>query len=203
MRPRHHRQRGLSLRRRSRPPSTVLQFDAACGPLRTHWDGRRVFLELPRMDVTESPVEPDLERALGTRVVRCLRSVDDLVAEVESAQAVERLRPDFAAIAAMPCRGLVVTAAGEAGGRDFVSRSFFPRLGVDEDQVCVSAHCKLGPLWASRLGRQRLTALQLSPRGGELVVEVVGDRVHVAGSALVRGAVLLPRVGERVEPAFR
>jgi len=59
--------------------------------------------------------------------------------------------------------------------------------GVDEDQVCVTAHCKLTPFWARRLGRQALVALQLSQRGGRLEVEHRGDRVRVLGAAVRRG----------------
>ncbi len=60
-------------------------------------------------------------------------------------------------------------------------------MGVDEDQVCVSAHGKLAPYWRRRLGRDRMSAVQLSPRGGSLHVAVVGDRVQVSGTAEVRG----------------
>jgi predicted PhzF superfamily epimerase YddE/YHI9 len=78
-----------------------------------------------------------------------------------------------------------VTARASSGA-DLVSRTFFPSLGVDEDQGCVTAHCKLAPFWAGRLGRTRLTALQLSERGGRLAVEDLGDRVRVLGIAVPR-----------------
>jgi predicted PhzF superfamily epimerase YddE/YHI9 len=81
-----------------------------------------------------------------------------------------------------------VTALASQSEADFVSRAFFPALGVDEDQVCVSAHCKLGPYWAKRLARNTLSAVQISQRGGRLLVEVLGDRVLVAGPAVVRKA---------------
>ncbi|NUP28094.1 MAG: isomerase, partial [Nocardia sp.] len=37
------------------------------------------------------------------------------------------------------------------------------------------------PLWAAELGRTRLTARQLSRRGGSLGVELAGDRVLLTG----------------------
>jgi predicted PhzF superfamily epimerase YddE/YHI9 len=55
-----------------------------------------------------------------------------------------------------------------------VSRTFFPALGVNEDDVCVSAHGKLAPFWAARLGWRMLSARQLSARGGRLDVEDCG-----------------------------
>lgn len=44
-----------------------------------------------------------------------------------------------------------------------------------------SAHCTLVPYWAARLGRQKLSARQLSARGGALDCELAGDRVRLAG----------------------
>jgi predicted PhzF superfamily epimerase YddE/YHI9 len=67
---------------------------------------------------------------------------------------------------------------------DFVSRFFAPRFGIDEDPVTGSAHCCLTPFWASRLGKLKLAARQLSARGGELDVELVGDRVKLRGTCV-------------------
>jgi predicted PhzF superfamily epimerase YddE/YHI9 len=75
-----------------------------------------------------------------------------------------------------------VTAAG-GDGADFTSRNFAP-LGLDEDQATGSAHAVLGPLWAGRLGRRRLSALQASPRRGPMAVAVEDDWVHVGGHAI-------------------
>ena len=47
-----------------------------------------------------------------------------------------------------------------------------------------SAHCTLVPYWANRLGKRTLTARQLSVRGGELVCELRGDRVAMAGNVV-------------------
>ena len=48
------------------------------------------------------------------------------------------------------CRVLSVTTAGGGAEFDLVSRSFAPSVGVDEDPVCGSAHCMLGPHWWAR-----------------------------------------------------
>lgn len=47
-----------------------------------------------------------------------------------------------------------------------------------------SAHCALGPLWAGRLGRERLVCHQASARGGTVGVELRGDRVLLSGRAV-------------------
>jgi predicted PhzF superfamily epimerase YddE/YHI9 len=42
----------------------------------------------------------------------------------------------------------------------------------------------LTPYWAGRLGKERLNAAQVSPRGGELYCMPRGDRVAIAGRAV-------------------
>ncbi|MEX0759185.1 MAG: PhzF family phenazine biosynthesis protein [Tistlia sp.] len=87
--------------------------------------------------------------------------------------------PDLARVAALPFDGLIVTAPGH--DHDFVSRYFAPHAGIDEDPVTGSAHCVLTPYWAERLGRSRLSARQVSARGGDLRLELKGERVAIGG----------------------
>jgi len=93
------------------------------------------------------------------------------------------LRPDFAALTTLEQYGTIVTAPGD--DCDFVSRFFAPRVGVPEDPVTGSAHCTLVPYWAERLGKTRLHARQVSARGGELFCELRGERVGIAGHAVL------------------
>ena len=78
----------------------------------------------------------------------------------------------FRRVGDFPVRGVIVTSRSSSPEFDFVSRFFAPRVGVDEDPVCGSAHCCLGPFWASKLGRNELTGHQVSPRGGVVKVRV-------------------------------
>jgi PhzF family phenazine biosynthesis protein len=167
---------------------TTLTFVSDNGVLFTERVGDLIAIDLPTADLRPAEPPPGLLEALGTDAVSCAVSFDDILIELASAAAVAAVRPDFAALAEQPFRGHIVTAPGPAGV-DFVSRTFFPSLGVNEDQVCVTAHCKLAPFWAGRLGRSRLDGLQLSERGGRLAVEHRGDRVRVLGSAVRRGGV--------------
>ena len=102
----------------------------------------------------------------------------------ETADQIAGLTPDFVAIAAFDRFAVIATAPGE-DGVDFVSRFFAPARGVDEDPVTGSAHCTLIPYWAERLGKSRLRARQLSRRGGALSCAMRGDRVTIAGRALL------------------
>jgi len=76
-----------------------------------------------------------------------------------------------------------VTAKGNEV--DFVSRAFWPKLNVNEDPVCGSAHCSLIPLWAKRLGKNEMIARQLSKRGGTLYCKYDDVRVKISGSAVL------------------
>jgi predicted PhzF superfamily epimerase YddE/YHI9 len=49
--------------------------------------------------------------------------------------------------------------------------------------VTGSAHATIVPYWSGRLGKSRIVARQVSPRGGALTGELDGDRVILAGSA--------------------
>jgi predicted PhzF superfamily epimerase YddE/YHI9 len=67
---------------------------------------------------------------------------------------------------------------------DFPATPAAPGAGIDEDPVTGSAHCTLGPFWAERLGRARLTGFQASARGGLVQVRPQGDRVLLGGQAV-------------------
>jgi PhzF family phenazine biosynthesis protein len=169
-----------------------LSFQTQSGPLYAQRRNGYISLSLPAMEVTTCPPPAGIEAALGAKICSFARAVDDYIMWVESEEIVAALRPDFELLRSMPCRGHIVTAPGN-GNRtvDFVSRTFFPGLGVNEDQVCVSAHCKLVPWWARNLRKNNLSAVQLSERGGALQLEFAGDRVHVGGPAIVRHSVPL------------
>jgi predicted PhzF superfamily epimerase YddE/YHI9 len=68
-----------------------------------------------------------------------------------------------------------------------------PGAGIDEDPVTGSAHSVLAPIWAAKLGRDRVTAFQASARGGRLDCRLDGDRVWLGGSCvtLVEGTFFL------------
>jgi PhzF family phenazine biosynthesis protein len=109
------------------------------------------------------------------------RGKTDYMLTYSSVSEIERLEPDMRRLSEIRCRGVIVTAPGEKS--DFVSRFFAPQSGIDEDPVTGSAHATLAPYWAMRLGRNELTAEQLSARHGWLKCRVEGDRVKISGQA--------------------
>jgi PhzF family phenazine biosynthesis protein len=147
----------------------------------------------PDVSYGGGPFSEGLAAALGAPVVGVHRGRFDLLVEVEDAEVVRRLAPDFRSLAGFDARGVIVTAPGDGlDGADFVSRCFYPASGVDEDPVTGSAHCTLASFWCIRLGRPSLVGWQASPRGGRVGVELAGDRVLLTGRAVtvLRGELL-------------
>ena len=123
-----------------------------------------------------------LLEGLGIEKGGVLKGITDFVVILSSEEAVKALSPDFKTLAKVKARGVIVTAKGE--NKDFISRFFGPQSGIDEDPVTGSAHTTLTPLWADRLGKETLTARQISPRGGNLLCKLVGGRVRISGKAV-------------------
>lgn len=110
----------------------------------------------------------------------------DLLLLVNDEDQVRSLEPDIALIKKIPdILGVIITARGIS--YDFVSRFFAPNVDIaaPEDHVTGSAHCTLIPFWSERLGKNELSAYQLSKRGGELFCRNCGDRVKISGHAVL------------------
>ncbi|HVF28342.1 MAG TPA: PhzF family phenazine biosynthesis protein, partial [Pyrinomonadaceae bacterium] len=123
----------------------------------------------------------ELLKGLGGKPREVLRSRDYLLVYVSEAE-VRSLNPDMNLLTKLDSLGIIVTAAGD--DCDFVSRFFAPGAGIDEDPVTGSAHCTLIPYWSKKLGKQQMHARQVSPRGGELFCEDMGERVKLSGHAV-------------------
>jgi len=178
----------------------VLRFQTRSGELQVVREGSEMRLDLPaqaprRIDATDLEAQSarvaPLLAGLGSSPSE-IWSSEDWVAVFESEEQIRQLRPDYAELASLGLRGVLATAPGEK--HDFVSRCFFPSLGVDEDPVTGSAHAQLAPFWAQRLRREELLAAQLSARGGVMRCAVSGERVHLFGEArtYLRGEIELP-----------
>ena len=165
-------------------PRRPAQFSTLSGPLSATPRGRQIELDFPARRPSEVEAPTGLLDALGVTADWVGRDVDDYLVLVEDVAAVRACTPDFRALHAVEARGVIVTAPGAPESVDFVSRFFAPRFGVDEDPVTGSAHCSLTPFWADRLGKLVLVARQLSARGGEIQVELTGDRVKLRGTCV-------------------
>jgi len=145
--------------------------------------GDTLVMDFPARPAVPVPAPPGLFAALGGAPREVQRARDHLVVYGSAAE-IAALAPDLAALAKVDCWAVIVTAPGE-NGIDFVSRFFAPTQGIAEDPATGSAHCTLVPYWAKRLGKTEFEARQLSRRGGALSCALDGDRVSVAGGAVL------------------
>ncbi|WP_431994276.1 PhzF family phenazine biosynthesis protein [Streptomyces griseoflavus] len=148
-----------------------------------------VTLDFPTAPLSPIDVPEGLGRALGAEPRTAFDTgpnIGDLLVEVADERTVHALRPDLEALAACSARGVIATARAENPGLgyDFVSRCFFPNVGIAEDPVTGSAHTALAPYWSERLGRSVLTGLQASARSGRVRTEVRGERTLLRGRAV-------------------
>jgi len=139
-------------------PDQPARFWTRSGLLTAERRGQWIELDFPTTPEQPAEAPPGLAAALGAAPRYVGRSTFDYLVEVESEDVLRALRPDFAALRAIPARGISVTSRATTAGYDFVARFFAPAAGIDEDPVTGSAYCCLGPFWAERLGRRELVA---------------------------------------------
>ena len=162
--------------------SDTVEFHTLSGPLTVTRSGDIFTMDFPNRSPVPCDVPPLLEQALGVPVLETHKSRDLLVL-LDNEDTVRNLRPDFSLLRKIDnVFAVIVTAEGT--DCDFVSRFFAPNAGIPEDPVTGSSHCTLIPFWSSRLGKKRMTARQLSARGGSLICEDSGERVKIGGQAV-------------------
>ena len=165
------------------PGIEIMDFSTLSGILRVARTGSTYTMDFPALMPKLVDIPADLSDALGVPVVQTYLE-RDLVVLLEDESVVRSMVPDFSRL----CRleeglGVIVTARGL--DCDFVSRCFYPKLGVDEDPVTGSAHSYLAPLWGMKLSKKVLVGKQLSERGGVVHCELIGDRVKLRGKAVL------------------
>jgi PhzF family phenazine biosynthesis protein len=179
------------------PKDGQLVQECAVGLVAVAVEAGGLSFRLPRYARTDAP-EPDiLATALGgAELLAAPPVIMDVgprwvIAELATAQAVEALAPDLAALAAYDTRhgttGLTVFASG--GGADVTVRTFAPADGIAEDPVCGSGN---GAVAAYRLlmgqigdgSTYRATQGRQVGRDGQISVRIAGANVHVGGSCV-------------------
>jgi predicted PhzF superfamily epimerase YddE/YHI9 len=173
------------------PSLKSVSFSTRSGVLTVSRNGDLLSLDFPARPGGLISVSDALVSALGARP-REAYLARDILAVFDTEAEIRALRPNSDLIAALDAFAVIVSAPGSEV--DFVSRFFAPGAGVPEDPVTGSAHCTLVPYWATRLGKHKLSAKQLSSRVGDLECEFRGDRVAIAGRTVeyLRGEIDVP-----------
>ena len=157
-------------------------FDTRSGELTVRRDGDLLSMDFPSQPPAPCEPPPDLLEALGGEPLEVLKAGFFLVV-YETEREIRALRPNMEMLSSL--EGVAVIASAHGEEVDFVSRFFAPALGIPEDPVTGAAHCMLVPFYAQRQCKSRLHARQVSARGGELFCEDRGDRVTIAGRAVL------------------
>ena len=160
-----------------------MAFSTLSGILTVARKGDLFEMDFPSWMPKEIKVTVEMEKAIGAKPLAAYLS-RDLILLLEDEKAVKELNPDFEKIEKLE-DGLAVVATAKGTEYDFISRCFVPKLGVNEDPVTGSAHSSLIPLWAEKLGKERMIARQISQRGGILHCQNDGERVRISGSAVL------------------
>jgi len=162
-----------------------IYFDSLSGPLEVHQDPDGLVLDFPLQHTGHLLDKLPCTEALNLKdedIEEVVQAHDDVIVCIKDEAVLRTLTPSFAKLARVEARGIIVTTADK--DYDFVSRFFAPRVGVNEDPVTGSAHCKLADYWQKRLDKQSFRAYQASKRGGEIALKIVRDRVHLKGQAI-------------------
>ncbi|MCL2880774.1 MAG: PhzF family phenazine biosynthesis protein, partial [Treponema sp.] len=123
------------------------------------------------------------QHSINTKIIEAYESRDVMLL-LDTEDEIEDLEIDFELLKTVTdCFAFIFTAPSSHKEYNFVSRFFAPNAGIPEDPVTGSSHCTLIPFWAEKLGKNKLTARQLSKRGGTLYCENSGNRVKIAGKA--------------------
>lgn len=151
------------------------------GTLRVFKKNDLLFLDFPKDNLLKDEIK-DIDKIINKEILEVFSGRDDILVIVKNEEDVANLNVNFERLKQLSARGLIVSAKGE--NCDFVSRSFFPATGVDEDPVTGSAHTSLIPYWSAKLNKSNLNAKQISSRGGELCCEINENRVYIGGNAV-------------------
>lgn len=166
----------------AQPSSRAIEFETLSGKFTVERRGTLFEMDLPAYELRRVEVTEAMRAAIHAPIEEAWLA-RDLIMVLESEEVVERLVPDLDKLSCLEGLTQTVTAAGKEF--DCVSRVFAPKLNVPEDPVTGSTHCALIPYWATRLGKERLTARQASKRGGVMHCVVAGERVKISGSAVL------------------
>lgn len=165
---------------RLEPRRKSVVFQTASGPLEVSRNDSGYVMDFPARPSEPVVAPPGLAEALRIKPSEIFVNRFNYMAVLDDLVSLRDLTPDMTSIARLDRPGVIVTAPGD-GEYDFVSRYFAPAKGIPEDPITGAAHCMLAPYWARRLGKTVLRAYQASPRGGEMVCQVKGDRVELEG----------------------
>jgi PhzF family phenazine biosynthesis protein len=173
---------------------TEVTFTTQVGRLTVKRNDDLYEMDFPAYSLKKIEVTNEMQEAIGIPPLEAY--IDrDLLLVLNDADAVRNLQPDQNKLEELEGLLVAVTAPAHQEGFDCISRVFAPKLGIPEDPVTGSTHCMITPYWCNRLGKLELSCFQASDRSGMLYTKLCGDRVKIAGKAVLfsKGTILEDR----------
>lgn len=158
-----------------------LRFDSNSGVLNVSHSNLGYHMDFP----ADAPAPIHISKvkdAVDQEILEAFKGKFDYLLVLKDEDAIRNAIPNLSKIKELKSTGLIITAPGSQ--KDFVSRAFYPNVGIDEDPVTGSAHTLLTPYWAVRLNKNKLEAAQLSSRGGQLSCSLSSNRIILTGQAI-------------------
>jgi len=159
----------------------TIHFNSKSGELFVRKENEQLILNFPSDIISKIETPAMLVEGIGITPLETYKGMSDYMLVYETQEQIEKIKPDFKLLSQTGTRGIIVTSKGNEC--DFVSRFFGPGVGIDEDPVTGSAHTTLIPYWQKVLGKNEMTAMQLSKRIGYLKCKYLGERVEIGGKA--------------------
>ncbi len=183
-----------------------IRFSSKSGILKVTRKDELIIMDFPSWKPERfEEYTSELSAILGNTDIVGVYKHRDLLVELENEEAVRKCKPDFTLMKKYFDK-MIITAPGNTKRSDassdllvlpetwsdgtsdpvdFVSRFFAPGVGIDEDPVTGSAHSQLIPFWSEKLNKNKMHALQLSKRGGEIWCEQLNsERVTMSGNCV-------------------
>ena len=155
-------------------------FDTLSGKLTVTRVGDLYEMDFPAYELQPVEVTAAMAEAAGAMPSAAYMG-RDLLCVFEDEAFVRTMSPDMEKVKELD--GLLLHATAKGSEYTCVSRSFAPKLSVNEDPVCGSGHCHIAPYWFNELGLDSIVAYQASRRGGVLYCSMDNGRIRMSGKA--------------------
>lgn len=139
-------------------------------------------MDFPIFDLKPVIITKEITQAIGAKPKEVYIG-RDLICIFEDEETIKSLNPNMELVKKLD--GLLLQVSAKGKNYDCVSRTFAPKMGVEEDPVCGSGHCHIVPYWAKKLNKNEIIAFQASKRTGVLHCKLLDNRVLIGGHAVI------------------
>ena len=178
--------------------SNIIQFKSRSGKLfATLLQDNSIVLTFPLIKVEKCKSIPfNINEIFGnSRYIEVLTDGVIYIVVLKNYQDVFNINPNFDLIKQVKARAIAITAKYN-NEYDFCSRYFAPSVGIYEDPVCGSLHCRIAWYWSKILNKNHLIAYQASKRTGILKLSLnnTNNTVKIIGNATITAKINDPIV---------